>query len=232
MTSDKLDLDPIQALTLEAFSAALAQLDSASALPAELREEINQVGEALANRQADALVRLQTIASKHQPLYDLFEAAYDALDEQYHTQERNKRNPLSVHPHLESSYPSNGSAPVDKILQILRANNPVEEAKRQAPEYQQMPSQITYTEACSNFDKIYEEAISKRKVIVVTREGSESVSVIPTAELDSLMETLYLFQSPENATRLLAAIERAKARTFKPQTIDDLRQEFGLGEEA
>ena len=39
MTSDKLDLDPIQALTLEAFSEALAQLDSASVLPAELREE-------------------------------------------------------------------------------------------------------------------------------------------------------------------------------------------------
>jgi antitoxin YefM len=95
-----------------------------------------------------------------------------------------------------------------------------------------MPSQITYTEACRNFDKIYEEAISTRQAIVVTREGSESVSVIPTAELDSLRETVYLFQSPENATRLLVAIERAKARTFKPQTIDDLRQEFGLGEEA
>jgi antitoxin YefM len=97
---------------------------------------------------------------------------------------------------------------------------------------QQMPSRITYTEACSNFDKIYEEAISTRKAVVVTREGSESVSVIPTAELDSLMETVYLFQSPENAARLLAAIQRAKARTFKPRTVDDLRQEFGLGEEA
>jgi antitoxin YefM len=232
MTSDKLDLDPIQALTLEAFSAALAQLDSASGLPAELQEEINQVGEALANRQADAVVRLQTVAKKHQPLYDLFEAAYDALDEQYHTQERNKRNPLPVQSLSAGSYPGNGSAPVDKILQILRANNPAEEAKRQASEYQQMPSQITYPEACSNFDKIYEKAISTRQAIVVTREGSESVSVIPTEELDSLMETVYLFQSPENATRLLAAIERAKARTFKPQTIDDLRQEFGLGEEA
>jgi antitoxin YefM len=232
MTSEKLDLDPIQALTLEAFSAALAQLDSTSTLSTELREEINQVGEALANHQADAVVRLQTVAKKHQPLYELFEAAYDALDEQYHTQERNKRNPLPIQSQSEGFYPGNGSAPVDKILQILRAKNPVEEAKRQASEYQQMPSQITYTEACSNFDKIYEEAISTRKAIVVTREGSESVSVIPTAELDSLMETVYLFQSPENATRLLAAIERAKARTFKPQTIDDLRQEFGLGEEA
>jgi antitoxin YefM len=232
MTSDKLHLDPIQALTLEAFSAALAQLDSTSALSTELREEINQVGEALANHQADAVVRLQTLAKKHQPLYDLFEAVYDALDEQYHTQERNKRNPLSVQPQLESFYPGNGSAPVDKILQVLKAKNPVEEAKRQASEYQQISIQITYTEACSNFDKIYEEAISTRQAIVVTREGSESVSVIPTAELDSLMETVYLFQSPENAARLLAAIERAKTRTFKPQTIDDLRQEFGLGEEA
>jgi antitoxin YefM len=222
MTFQTLNLDPIQALILEAFSVALAQLDSTSALSAELQEEINQVGEALANRQADAVMRLQTIAQKHQPLYNLFEAAYDALDEQYHTQERNKRNPL----------PTQSRSEVNSILHILKANNPVEAAKKQASKYQQMPSQITYSEVCSNFDKIYEEAISTRQAIVVTREGSESVSVIPTAELDSLMETVYLFQSPENATRLIAAVERAKARTFKPRSIDDLRQEFGLGEEA
>lgn len=222
MTLQTLDLDPIQALILEAFSVALAQLDSASALPTELREEINQVGEALANYQADAVVRLENIARKYQPLYDRFEAAYDALDEQYHTQERNKRHPL----------PTESLSEVDSILQILKANNPVEEAKRQVSEYQQIPNQITYTEACSNFEKIYEEAILTRQAIVVTREGSESVSVIPTTELDSLMETVYLFQSPENATRFFAAIERAKVGTFKPRTVDDLRQEFGLGEEA
>ncbi|MGH8001732.1 MAG: type II toxin-antitoxin system Phd/YefM family antitoxin [Brasilonema sp.] len=94
-----------------------------------------------------------------------------------------------------------------------------------------MSSQTTYTEACNNFDKIYDEAIQSREPVIVTREGSQSVSVIPTAELNSIIETAYLFQSPENAARLLAAIERAKARTFKPQTIDDLRQEFGLVEE-
>lgn len=59
----------------------------------------------------------------------------------------------------------------------------------------------------------------------------DSASALP-AELDSIMETVYLFQSPENAAHLLAAIERAKAQTFKPRTIDDLRQEFGLSEEA
>ncbi|MCA1990986.1 MAG: type II toxin-antitoxin system prevent-host-death family antitoxin [Coleofasciculus sp. S288] len=90
---------------------------------------------------------------------------------------------------------------------------------------------VTYAEARNNFDKIYDKAISTRQPIVITREEGESVSVIPTAELNSLMETVYLFQSHENAERLLDALKRAKARTNKPQTAEDLRQEFGLGEE-
>ena len=42
---------------------------------------------------------------------------------------------------------------------------------------------------------------------------------------------LNLFQSHENAIRLLDALQRAKKRTNKPQTIDDLRKNFGLTEE-
>lgn len=85
-----------------------------------------------------------------------------------------------------------------------------------------MPSQITYTQACSNFDKIYEEAIASREAVIVTRDGSESVAIIPINELNRIIETAYLFQSPENAARLLVAIQRAKARTFPPRSIDDL----------
>jgi antitoxin YefM len=94
-----------------------------------------------------------------------------------------------------------------------------------------MTTQTTYTEACNNFDKIYDEAITSREPVVVTREGSESVSVIPTAELNSIIETAYLFQSPENAARLLDALERVKAKTNQPRTIEALRKEFGLDEE-
>ena len=82
-----------------------------------------------------------------------------------------------------------------------------------------MPSQITYTEACRNFDKIYEEAISTRQAIVVTREGSESVSVIPTAELDSLRETVDLLHKSWNAPshpRQLLYLGRPKDRTGSP----------------
>lgn len=71
--------------------------------------------------------------------------------------------------------------------------------------YQYPFVKTNYTEACNNFEKIYEEAISTREPVVVNREGAESVSVIPTSELNSIMQTAYLFQSPENVARLLDA---------------------------
>jgi antitoxin YefM len=92
--------------------------------------------------------------------------------------------------------------------------------------------QTTYNQACKDFDKIYDEVISTREPVVVMREGYESVSVIPTDELNRMIETIYLFQSHENAIRLLDALQRAKNRTNKPQTIEDLRKKFGLIEEA
>ncbi|MBD2772813.1 type II toxin-antitoxin system Phd/YefM family antitoxin [Iningainema tapete] len=94
-----------------------------------------------------------------------------------------------------------------------------------------MTSQKTYVEACNDFDKIYNEAIKSREPVVVSREGGESVSVIPTSELNNIIETAYLFQSPENAARLLDALQRVKAKTNEPQTIEELRKEFNLYEE-
>ncbi|MEH2235148.1 type II toxin-antitoxin system Phd/YefM family antitoxin [Nostoc sp.] len=94
-----------------------------------------------------------------------------------------------------------------------------------------MPHQTNYTEACNNFDKIYEEAIKSREPVVINREGAESVAVIPTVELNSIIETAYLFQSPENAAGLLDALQRVKAKTNMPQTIDEVRKDFSLYEE-
>lgn len=215
MTSNKLDLDPIQVLTLEAFSKALAQLDSTSALPAELGEEINQIGEALANCQADVVDRLPTIASKHKPLYDLFEAAYDALDEQYHAQERNK-----LVGSLSSSNISAPIEPVDKILQVLRANNPIEEAKRQAkaeqPEIQEnQRNQIQFGPSSL-------QAISRTFTAVVYREEdvyvAECLEVGTASQGETIEEAianlkeateLYLeeFPIPETSPRLITTFE-------------------------
>ncbi|MEH2409092.1 type II toxin-antitoxin system Phd/YefM family antitoxin [Nostoc sp.] len=94
-----------------------------------------------------------------------------------------------------------------------------------------MPNQTNYIEASNNFDKIYEEVINSREPVVVNRKGAKSVSIIPTAELNSIIETAYLFQSPENTAPLLNALQRVKAKTNMPQTIEELRKEFSLYEE-
>jgi predicted RNase H-like HicB family nuclease len=215
MTSNKLDLDPIQALTLEAFSQALAQLDSISALPAELREEINQVGEALATQQTDVVDRLENIARKYQPLYDLYEIAYEALDEQYHTQERNK---LVASP--SSSSLSVSVEPVDKILQIIRASNPVEEAKRlsQAEEAQTQENQRSQIQ----FGASDLPTISRTFTAVLYREEDVYVAECPEVGTASQGETieeaianlkeateLYLeeFSIPETSPRLITTFE-------------------------
>jgi antitoxin YefM len=94
-----------------------------------------------------------------------------------------------------------------------------------------MADQVSYTEARNNFDELCQQTLTSREPITILREGLESVSIIPTAELESLLETVYLFESHTNATRLLDALQRANAGTNQPRTVENLRQEFGLGEE-
>lgn len=93
-----------------------------------------------------------------------------------------------------------------------------------------MSKNISYREALENFDTLCNNAIATQEPIEITRDGAESVSIIATAELESLLETVYLFQSHENAARLLDALDRAKAGTNSPRTVASLRQEFGLVE--
>ncbi|BAU15616.1 prevent-host-death protein [Leptolyngbya sp. NIES-3755] len=94
-----------------------------------------------------------------------------------------------------------------------------------------MAKQISYHEATETFEQLCEEAIATKEPIEITREGSESISIISTSELESLLETVYLFSSHANAARLLDALERAKSGGNQPCTVDELRQEFRLAEE-
>ncbi len=93
-----------------------------------------------------------------------------------------------------------------------------------------MSNQTTFTEAYANLAELCNQVVADREVVIITRQDGESVALIAAEELDSLMETAYLLRSPQNAARLLTALQRAKARTLKPQSINELRQELGLGE--
>lgn len=86
----------------------------------------------------------------------------------------------------------------------------------------------TYTGARERFAELWDRAVLDREIVRITRRGSEDVVLIAATEIESLLETAYLFRSPRNAERLLSALDRALRRTDHPQTVEDLRRELEL----
>ncbi len=91
--------------------------------------------------------------------------------------------------------------------------------------------ETSYSHARANLAALCDEAISTREPIIIHRRGAEDVALIAADELRSWMETAYLLRSPKNAKRLLKAIERARTEDLPAETVEDIRREFGLGEE-
>lgn len=56
------------------------------------------------------------------------------------------------------------------------------------------------------FEKIYEMG----KPLIITKTKGKDIVVMSKAEYDGMQETLYLFNSPKNAERLLKSIEANK----------------------
>ncbi len=72
-----------------------------------------------------------------------------------------------------------------------------------------MTLRTTYTQAGAGLAKLLDQVTHNREVVVIRRRGEEEVAMIAAAELESLMETVYLLRSPTNAERLLSALGRA-----------------------
>ena len=84
----------------------------------------------------------------------------------------------------------------------------------------------TYKQAQSNLNQLCNQVVESQNVVILEREDGKNVALIAADELSSMEETIYLLSSPANAARLYAALEQAKARTLKPQTIDELFEEL------
>ncbi|MEX2167996.1 MAG: type II toxin-antitoxin system prevent-host-death family antitoxin [Pirellulales bacterium] len=95
-----------------------------------------------------------------------------------------------------------------------------------------MAGHTSYTTARANFAKLCNQVTRNREAIIISRRGAEDVALVAAAELSSLMETAHLLRSPKNAERIFKALNRALAGEGKPQTVDELRKELALGEEA
>ena len=88
---------------------------------------------------------------------------------------------------------------------------------------------ISYDQALNQFSEICDRVIAEKNFVFLERGDRENVAVISAKELSSLLETLHLLKSPKNAVRLFEALEEADSRTILPKTLNQLKQEVGLG---
>lgn len=91
---------------------------------------------------------------------------------------------------------------------------------------------VTYTEARAKLATYWDRVVQDREIVRIRRRGVEDVMLIAASELESLVETVHLLRSPPNAMRLQAALGEVRAGNGRLLTLDELRREVGLGEEA
>ena len=89
----------------------------------------------------------------------------------------------------------------------------------------------TYTQARDNFSSLLDSVENGDSVAIIQRRGHKDVAMLAADELSSILETIYLLRSPNNARRLLDGIERSKQRdlsTQAPQSIEELCEDLGI----
>ena len=90
-----------------------------------------------------------------------------------------------------------------------------------------MTIETTYSQARGQLKALMDRAVEDREVIVVRRRTGGDVAMIAADELEGLVETAHLLRSEKNATRLLAALSRARSKSTKPTTIANLQKLVG-----
>lgn len=94
-----------------------------------------------------------------------------------------------------------------------------------------LTKQTNYTNLRQNLASILDEIIEDRGIIIVNRTGKEDVAMLSAQELSSMIETLHLLQSPANARKLLAAMERAdelEGVKVESQSLSQLCEELEI----
>jgi antitoxin YefM len=90
-------------------------------------------------------------------------------------------------------------------------------------------TETTYTNLRQSLASVLDRVANDREVVIVRRKGEKTVAMVPADELMGLIETAHLLRSPKNTQRLLTALRRAVRRKGKPEPIEKLRREMGLG---
>ncbi len=78
---------------------------------------------------------------------------------------------------------------------------------------------ISYSAARGSFAKVMEQVCDDYNPVVITRQSAKPVVMMSLDEYESLMETVYLLNSPKNAARLAKSIAEVKAGKVKKRKL-------------
>jgi antitoxin YefM len=70
---------------------------------------------------------------------------------------------------------------------------------------------MTYSESRARYAETLNSVVEDREEVIITRAGHEPVVIVSLEDYQALKETAYLLRSPENARRLLTAIDRLES---------------------
>ena len=90
----------------------------------------------------------------------------------------------------------------------------------------------TYSAARQHLAEFWRRVEEDREAVIITRRGHEDVALVAASELAGLLETAHLLRSPANARRLLQALERALEGGGDRLSLDEVKREMGLEDEA
>jgi antitoxin YefM len=70
---------------------------------------------------------------------------------------------------------------------------------------------MSYPESCAKYAETLDSVVNDREEVVITRAGHEPVVIVSLDDYQSLKEIVYLLRGPENARRLVTAIEQLES---------------------
>jgi antitoxin YefM len=91
-----------------------------------------------------------------------------------------------------------------------------------------LSKETSYSQARANLASILDEVVDEQQIVIIKRRNQKNVALIAENELSSLLESVYLLRSPENALRLHRALDWADSQEAQPQTIEELKEELNI----
>ena len=70
---------------------------------------------------------------------------------------------------------------------------------------------ISYSSARANLATTMDRVCNDHSPLIITRNGQQSVVMLSLEDFLALEETAYLLRSPQNAKRLISAVEQLKS---------------------